>query len=75
MFLTLNCCFHLKHESSVHNILNIIVQCFVTFSNEKVVSSESGEKYAQIKLHLQVKTVLSKYVDGYMSMDIDVRGQ
>ncbi len=33
------------------------------------------ERNMQIKLHLQVKTVLSKYVDGYMSMDIDVRGQ
>ncbi len=40
MFLTLNHCFQLKYDSSVHN--NV-------FSREKVVSSESGEKYAQIK--------------------------
>ncbi len=31
MFLTLNCCFWLKYESSIHNI---------AFSSEKVVSSE-----------------------------------
>ncbi len=29
----------------------------IAFSSEKVVSSESGEKYAQIKHRLQVKTV------------------
>ncbi len=37
----------LKCESSIHNI---------GFSGEKVISSESGEKYAQIK-HRSVKTV------------------
>jgi len=46
-FVTLNHCFHLKYYS-VHNI---------DFSSEKVVSSESEEKYAQIKHSLQVKTV------------------
>jgi len=39
MFLTLTHCFQLKYESFIHNIV---------FSIEKVVSSESGEKYAQI---------------------------
>ncbi len=42
------------------------------FSSEKVVSSESGEKYAQIKHHLQSKTVLNTYS---MLVDLDVRGQ
>ncbi len=45
LFLTLNFCFRLKYKSSIHNI---------AFSSEKV---ESGEKYAQIKHCLQVKTV------------------
>ncbi len=35
--LSLNHCFQLKYESSIHNI---------AFSSEKVVSSKSGEKYA-----------------------------
>ncbi len=45
--------------SSIHNI---------AFSSEKVVSSESGEKYAQIEHLLQVKqskTALNKYVSGF----------
>ncbi len=58
LFLTSNCCFWLKYESSIHNI---------AFSSEKVVLSESGEKYAQIKHHLQAKT--------NMSVDFDMRGQ
>ncbi len=48
MFLILKCCFWLKYQSSSHNI---------AFSSEKVILSESGEKYAQIKHHLQAKTV------------------
>ncbi len=40
--------FQLKYKSSIHNIV---------FSIEKVVLSESGEKHAQIKHLLQVKTV------------------
>ncbi len=39
MFLTSNQCFWIKYKSPLHNI---------AFSSEKVVSSESGEKYAQI---------------------------
>ncbi len=31
----------------------------------KVVWSESGEKSAQIKHHVQAKTVLNKYVAGF----------
>ncbi len=38
--------------------------CFI----EKAILSESGEKYAKIKCHLQAKTVLNKY-------DLDVSGQ
>ncbi len=61
MFLTSNCCFWQKYESSTHN---------TAFSSEKVVWSESGEKYVQIK-HLykwkQFKT--------NMWVDFDVRGQ
>ncbi len=49
-FLTSNCRFWLKYESSNYNI---------AFSSEKVILSESGE-YAQIKHCLQVKTVLNK---------------
>ncbi len=43
-----NCCFHLKYESSIHNIAS---------SSEKVVLSESGEKYAQVMHSLQVTTI------------------
>ncbi len=42
-FLTSNCCIQLKYKSSIHNI---------ALFGEKVISSESGEKYAQIKHHL-----------------------
>ncbi len=45
MFLTSNLCFG-NTLPSIHNI---------AFSSEKVILSESGEKYAQIKLCLQVK--------------------
>ncbi len=34
----------------------------IAFSSEKVISSQSGEKYAQIKHCLQLRTVLNKYV-------------
>ncbi len=55
---SINCHFLLKYnkESSLHNI---------AVSNEKVVWSESGDKYAQIKHCLQVKTVLNKYLGGF----------
>ncbi len=39
-FLTSNHCFWLRYVSTIHNI---------AFSNMKVISSESGEKYAQLK--------------------------
>ncbi len=60
MFLTSKCCFWLRYESYIH----------IAFSIEKVISTESGEKYVQIKHSLQAKTVLNKYVGGF-----DVRGQ
>ncbi len=40
--------------------------CFI----ERAILSESGEKYAKIKCHLQAKTILNKYVVGF-----DVSGQ
>ncbi len=43
--VTSNHCFWLKYESFIHNI---------AFSSEKVISSESGEKYAQIKHYCDV---------------------
>ncbi len=43
-----------KYESSIHNI---------DFSREKVILSESGEKYAQIQHRLQVKTVQMMWED------------
>ncbi len=51
MFITSNHYFRLKYESSIHNI---------AFSSEKLIWSESGEKSAQIKHHLQAKTVQNK---------------
>ncbi len=45
--------FRLKYESSIHNI---------ALSSEKVVWSESGEKYAQIKQLLQA---LNKHAGGF----------
>ncbi len=47
--------------------------CFVrntAVSSEKVILSESGEKYEQIKQRLQAKTDLNKYV-----VDYHVRGK
>ncbi len=46
--IILTFCFQLKYELSIHNI---------AFSSKSVISSETGEKYAQIKHHLQAKTV------------------
>ncbi len=43
-----SCCFQLKYEYFINNI---------DFSFEKVVSSESGDKSAQLKYRLQVKTI------------------
>ncbi len=54
--------FQLKYKSSIHNIV---------FSIDKVVLSESGEKLAQIKHLLQVKTVQNwsgvDYCDAFIS--------
>ncbi len=46
--IILTFCFQLKYELSIHNI---------AFSSKSVISSETGEKNAQIKHHLQAKTV------------------
>ncbi len=56
MFLTSNHCFQQKYRSSIYNI---------AFSSAKVVSSDSGERYAQIQAPLQAKTVLNQYVGGF----------
>ncbi len=63
MFLTSNCCFRVKYESIIHNIV-------------KVVSSESGEKYAQIKHRLQAKTVQNCFTQicWVILMWEDIRG-
>ncbi len=56
-----NCCFWAKYESSIQNI---------AFSSEKVILSESGEKYTQIEHYLQVyvnsPNQLNMLVDFYM---------
>ncbi len=46
MFLTSNHCFRPKYESLIH---------IIAFSSEKAISSESAEKYAQIKQYLKAK--------------------
>ncbi len=60
-FLTLNHCFWLKYESSIHNI---------AFSSEKVIASESGAKYEQIKHRLQQKNKFLAFdARGQQEMD------
>ncbi len=48
----------------------------IAFSREKLVSSESGERYAQIKYCLQQKTVQnsSKFIIEWISMYLFLRG-
>ncbi len=60
-----------KNSSIIHIIHDIAFSC------EKVVLSESGEKYAQIKHSLQVKTVqnCSKQMCWWILFVLDVRGQ
>ncbi len=58
VFLTSNCCFMLKYKSSIHNI---------AFCSEKALSSESGERYAQMKHCLQVTRVQNVLLDFDMS--------
>ncbi len=48
--------FKLRYESSVHNIV---------FSSENVISSESEEKYAEIKHNLQVQTVKINMLEDF----------
>ncbi len=71
MFLTLNGFFWLYYETTIHNI---------AFSSEKDITSESGEKYVQIKHFYKqresktvVKAKVAKTKKG--SVDFDVRGQ
>ncbi len=50
--------FRLKYKTSTHNI---------AFCSEKVILSESGEKYAQIYKHWYTfKTILNKYFGGFL---------
>ncbi len=53
MFLSSDCCFQLKYESSIHNIVS------------PAKSSESGEKYAMIKHSLQAKSVQNGFVGRF----------
>ncbi len=55
-FKTLNHCFQLKYKSPIHDY------CFL---QGKIIWSESGEKYVQIKHHLQAKTILNNYIVGF----------
>ncbi len=55
------------HTTPVHQLTSCEYLFHWNFSSEKVVSSDSGEKYAQIKHRLQAKTK--------MSVDFDVKGQ
>ncbi len=50
-------------KSFVCNIFYYIYN--IAFSSEKVISSESGEKYAQLKHRIQAKTVLNKCKGGF----------
>ncbi len=45
----------------------------IDFFSKKVISSKSGEKYAQIKHWLQVKKVQN--TSKHILVDFDVRGQ
>ncbi len=56
-----NGCFWLKYESIIYNIAS---------SGEKVVLSESGEKYAQIKHYLQAKTAQNRSIQIYQRLII-----
>ncbi len=63
MFLTLNCCFQLKYESSIH---------LIAFSSEYLVLLESGERHAQIKHRLHAKTVQNVDFDVYIQCVLKV---
>ncbi len=65
MFFTSNCCFQLKYESLIHNI---------AFSNGKVISPESEEKYTQIKHHLESENTSKQFCTNMLEM-FNVRGQ
>ncbi len=66
MCLTSNCCFWLKHKSSNH---------YIAFSSEnKINSSESGEKYAQITSTVYNESS-PKHLKTNISVDFDMKGQ
>ncbi len=63
--LTLYCLTILSKTANGSNLLWLLVTnmsplYYIAFSSDKVNSSESREKYAQIKYHLQARTVLMK---------------
>ncbi len=63
--LTLYCLTILNKTANGSNLLWLLVTnmsplYYIAFSSDKVNSSESREKYAQIKYHLQARTVLMK---------------
>ncbi len=58
--------------------LKSIIRTFfhqIAFSSQNAISSESGEKYAQIKHGLQTKIVQNISKQVCMLVDFDVRGQ
>ncbi len=65
----------MNSKNTVNNILNWLkIPVLVhnnAFSSDKVILSESEEKYGQIKHCLYKKTVLSKYV-GAIIMDYGI---
>ncbi len=67
----------MRVQTADKNISIIHIIHDIAFSCEKVVLSESGEKYAQIKHSLQVKTVqnCSKQICWWIFVCLDVRGQ
>ncbi len=57
-------------DKSVVFVINKSIKTFFNFSPQSIilissVTRLSGEKYANIKHDLQVKTVLNKYVGGF----------
>ncbi len=57
-------CIFVRNKIITETFLTLIC-IYIDFYSEKIISSESGKQYAQIKNCLQAKTVLNKYVGGF----------
>ncbi len=57
-------CIFVRNKIITETFLTLI-WIYIDFYSEKIISSESGKQYAQIKNCLQAKTVLNKYVGGF----------